>query len=264
MVADGIDFTSARPPSGLRLYAVGDIHGRLDLLEGFHRHVAAELQADAPTDWRIVYLGDHVDRGPDSGGVLEFLAQAKTRDARHVVLAGNHDLGLLDFLSEPDPCGIFITHGGIETAASYGVHAAHFGALEEDGEALHAFHAMLKTAIPNAHVEFLHGLETSFACGDFFCCHAGIRPGVALEHQSVDDLVWIRGEFHCHEGLYSKVILHGHTPAAEVSARRNRVNLDTGAYRTGRLSALRIENGGKTILTVTKQGVSQSNAAVTP
>lgn len=264
MVADGIDFSSARPPPGLRLYAVGDLHGRLDLLTTFHRHVAAELQADAPADWRIVYLGDYVDRGPDSRGVLEFLAEARIRDARHVVVAGNHDLGLLDFLAKPDPCGTFITHGGIETAASYGVHAAHFGAVEEGGEALHAFHSALKAAIPNAHVELLRGLETSVACGDFFCCHAGIRPGVALERQSAADLVWIRGDFHRHEGLYAKVVLHGHTPATEVTVRPNRVNLDTGAYRTGRLSALRIDEAGKTILTVTEEGISQSDAAVTP
>lgn len=263
-MAGSIDFSHARTPPGLRLYAVGDLHGRLDLLRALHRHVDMELQADAPTDWRIVYLGDYVDRGPDSRGVLEFLAEAKARDPRHVVLAGNHDLGLLDFLARPDPCGIFITHGGLETAASYGVHAAHFGAVEEGGDALRAFHAALAAAIPKPHLALLHSLEASFDCGDFFCCHAGIRPSVALECQSADDLVWIRGEFHRHEGLYPKVILHGHTPSGKVTVRPNRVNLDTGAYRTGRLSVLRVEEARKTILTVTEEGVFQSSAAVTP
>lgn len=263
-MAGSIDFSHARTPPGLRLYAVGDLHGRLDLLRALHRHVDMELQADAPTDWRIVYLGDYVDRGPDSRGVLEFLAEAKARDPRHVVLAGNHDLGLLDFLARPDPCGIFITHGGLETAASYDVHAAHFGAVEEGGDALRAFHAAVATAIPQSHLALLHALEASFDCGDFFCCHAGIRPGVALERQSVDDLVWIRGEFHRHEGLYPKVILHGHTPSGKVTVRPNRVNLDTGACRTGRLSVLRVEDARKTILTVRQEGVFQSSAAVTP
>lgn len=260
----GVDLVSARAPPGLRLYAVGDIHGRSDLLEILHRHVAAELAADAPDDWRVVHLGDYTDRGPDSRGVLELLAQAKARGSHHVMLAGNHDLGLLEFLARPEPYGLFMTNGGIETAASYGVRWSHSGFSVEDAQALGAFHAALMAAVPPAHIELLQTLPTSFACGDFFFCHAGVRPGIALERQSPDDLVWIRGEFHNHAGLYPKVIVHGHTPVAAAEFRPNRINLDTGAFRTGRLSAVRIDGAEKRLLTVTKEGVAQSRAAVTP
>ncbi|MET3793910.1 metallophosphoesterase [Aquamicrobium terrae] len=259
-----VDLAHARAPQGLRLYAVGDVHGRLDLLEAFHRHVAAEIEADAPPDWRVVHLGDYTDRGPDSKGVLAFLAEAQARDTRNVLLAGNHDLGLLEFIDRPEPYGLFMTNGGIETAASYGVHWSRFGFPVEDQAALSAFHAALLAAMPPAHIDLLRSLTTSFACGDFFLCHAGVRPGIALERQSRDDLVWIRGEFHHHSGLYPKVIVHGHTPVAAVEVKPNRVNLDTGAYYTGRLSAMAVEAGDKRLLTITKEGVSQSSAAVTP
>lgn len=263
-MAGGVDFIHARTPPDLRLYAVGDIHGRRDLLEIFHRHVAEELKSDAPGDWRIVHLGDYTDRGPDSRDVLELLAQARARDSHHVTLAGNHDLGLLEFLARPERYGLFMTNGGIETAASYGVQWSGPGFCEEDEQALGAFHAALMAAMPPAHIDLLQTLSTSFACGDFFFCHAGVRPGVALERQSVDDLVWIRREFHNHTGLYPKVIVHGHTPVAAAEIRPNRINLDTGAFRTGRLSAIRIDGADKILLTVTREGVTQSIAAVTP
>lgn len=263
-MAGGIDLTHAHVPPGLRLYAVGDVHGCSELLEIFHRHVSAEIAADAPEDWRIVHLGDYTDRGSDSRGVLDLLAKARTRDARNVMLAGNHDVGLLDFLARPEPYGLFMTNGGIETASSYGVQWRRFGFPMEDMQALGAFHAALTAAMPQAHVDLLHSLSTSFACGDFFFCHAGVRPGIALERQSPDDLVWIRNEFLNHAGLYAKVIVHGHTPVAAAEIRPNRINLDTRAFRSGQLSAIRIDGADKRLLTVTKEGVAQSSATVTP
>ena len=168
----GVHLRDARAPEALRLYAIGDVHGRLDLLAAMHRVIAAELARDRPADWRIVHLGDYVDRGPDSRGVIEFLIEAGARDPRHLFLAGNHEAGLLDFLENPQPYGLFMRFGGIQTAQSYGVDIAAAPAR------LAA--ATLAAAIPARHMAFLRGLGVSAGFGDFFFCHAGIKPGVPL------------------------------------------------------------------------------------
>jgi serine/threonine protein phosphatase 1 len=260
----GIHFNEAKPPQGARLYAIGDVHGRLDLLEIMHRHIAEELASDPPADWRIVHLGDYVDRGPDSKGVLDFLIAARARDPRNVMLAGNHDAGFVDFMENPDPNGLFMTFGGIETALSYGVSLQRRGLFKSAERAVQEGHAALLDAMPASHLDCLRALPRSFGAGDFFFCHAGIRPGIPLADQLEHDLIWIRGEFHANAGLYAKVIVHGHTPVAEVDVRANRINLDTGAYNTGKLSALVVDGVSKNILTVTEAGVAQRSVAVTP
>ena len=252
----GIYFNTARAPEGMRLYAIGDVHGRLDLLDAMHRFIAEEIARDAPADWRIVHLGDYIDRGSDSKGVLNYLAAAHERDARHVFLAGNHELGLLDFLKAPSTTGLFFRYGGIETALSYGVDLIPT-AIEEGRDALAA-------ALPQEHLAFVKALGFSFEAGDFFFCHAGIRPGVALHHQLPHDLVWIRDSFLAHEALHPKVVVHGHTPGETADVRPNRVNLDSWAYSTGRLSALAVDGAEKRILEATPQGVVQRTAATTP
>jgi serine/threonine protein phosphatase 1 len=260
----GIHFNEASAPQGMRLYAIGDIHGRLDLLQAMYRHIVAELVVDKPADWRIIYLGDYVDRGPASKGVLDFLIAASARDPRNLMLTGNHDAGFLEFLGRPDPYGLFMTNGGVETALSYGVNLQRRGFLRSGGRALHEGHAALAAAVPPAHLDLLRSLPLSLQFGDFFFCHAGIRPDIPLADQLPFDLIWIRGEFHAHAGLYPKVIVHGHTPVAEADVRANRVNVDTGAYYTGRLSALAVDGASKRVLTVTKTGVVQRSVAVTP
>ena len=117
----GISFPDARGPDNTLVYAIGDVHGRLDLLAEMHARIAAEIMRLRPPDWRIVHLGDYVDRGPDSKGVLEFLVRQTAVDGRIVSLAGNHDIGFLDFLARPDPDGLFALYGGVQTAASYGI-----------------------------------------------------------------------------------------------------------------------------------------------
>src|SRR3990170_8822393 len=117
----GISFLDARGPDDTFVYAIGDVHGRLDLLAEMHARIAAEIMRVRPADWRIIHLGDYVDRGPDSSGVIEFLVRQTARDGRILSLAGNHDVGFLDFLRKPDPVGLFATNGGVETARSYGV-----------------------------------------------------------------------------------------------------------------------------------------------
>jgi serine/threonine protein phosphatase 1 len=247
----GIHYLDARGPDGMRLYAIGDVHGRHDLLAAMHRRIASELEYAPASDWRIIHLGDYVDRGPDSRSVIDFLIEARKRDARNLMLAGNHDIGFLDFLDHPDPDGLFMNYGGIQTAASYGVKlSTGSGWFGRPDEALARGHAALVEAVPQAHVDFLRSLTFSATFGDFFFCHAGIRPGVPLDRQNQQDLIWIRDAFHDHPGLFSKVIVHGHTPVPEAEVMANRVNVDTLAWKSGTLSALAVNGGDKRILTV--------------
>ena len=241
----GIAFPDARGPDNTLVYAIGDVHGRLDLLVEMHARIAADIMRVRPADWRIVHLGDYVDRGPDSKGVLEFLVRQTAADRRIVSLAGNHDIGFLDFLARPDPDGLFALYGGVQTAASYGI------ALDRaDLRGFPACCRALAAAVPASHTDFLRGLKFSVTRGDVFFCHAGIRPGVALEAQDPQDMIWIRGDFHRHQELHPKVVVHGHTPAPEPEVLPNRVNIDTGAFASGRLTALVVDRQEKRLLTV--------------
>lgn len=255
-LTDGIHFIDARGPDGMRIYAIGDVHGRLDLLAAMHRQIESQLQLRPTPDWRIIHLGDYVDRGPDSKGVIDFLIKARKRDRRNIVLAGNHDIGFLDFLDTPTVDSLFIRFGGVQTGHSYGVAideglTGWFGTSES---ALLRGHAALVEAVPQVHINFLQSLPFSVSFGDFFFCHAGVRPGVPLENQNPQDLTWIRDVFLQYPGLFPKIIVHGHTPAAEAEVTANRVNVDTLAWQSGNLTALVVEGAEKVIMTVTAPG----------
>lgn len=230
----------------MRIYAIGDVHGCYDLLARIHRQIIAEIEQDAPADWRIIHLGDYVDRGPQSREVLDFLAKATAHDPRMIALMGNHDEGFLDFLANPTEARLFLDYGGLETAASYGVvlDASSRGAIFES-------HRQLLSAMPEKHLAFLHGLKRHAEFGDFFFCHAGVRPEVALADQDPHDLIWIRREFLDHPGLHDKVVVHGHTPHNQPQVMANRVNVDTMAYDTGRLTALVVDGREKRFLAAT-------------
>jgi serine/threonine protein phosphatase 1 len=244
----GIHFDDAAAPEGMRIYAVGDVHGRFDLMSEMHRCIMAEILADRPEDWRIIYLGDYVDRGPASRQVLEFLRRSRETDPRVIALAGNHDLGFAAFLEQPRAEGLFPNNGGEATARSYGVELSF-----TPREALLRGHAALLEAMPREHIAFLHRLKLSVSFGDLFFSHAGIRPGIPLEEQSGEDLVWIRERFRHYEGLHPKLIIHGHTPQRAPEIMPNRVNLDTGAYFTGRLTAMMFEGKRKRLLEVVER-----------
>jgi serine/threonine protein phosphatase 1 len=241
----GVHFLDAASPPGMRLYAIGDVHGRFDLLQDMHARIRDEIERDRPADWRILHVGDYVDRGPQSREVIERLVALGDTDDRVIALLGNHDAGMVDFLDHADKSGLFATHGGRETARSYGVDAD-FGS-----DRLARWSAdRLLSAMPPGHVEFLRSLPRSVAFGDYFFCHAGIRPGVPLARQDPEDLIWIRRAFLDSPLLHEKVIVHGHTPAAEPEIMPNRVNIDTGAYYSGILTAISMDGPTKRLLQV--------------
>lgn len=230
----------------MRLYAIGDVHGYSEPLRRMHRMIEDDLKSRPAEDWRIIHVGDYVDRGPDSKGVIDFLLARMAGDERILALRGNHDQGFLDFLDEPDPGGIFVHNGGEETARSYGV-PADFS--DEAGFSQSA--RLLTAAMPAVHRRFLNSLVFTYSFGDYFFCHAGIMPGVPLRAQREDTLIWIREPFLNWGGLFEKVVVHGHTPVEDVDMQANRVNVDTGVFVHGRLSALVLEGDEKTVMTVT-------------
>lgn len=225
----------ARVPDGMRVYAVGDIHGRHDLLLALLKAIEADA-APSGMDRRIVFLGDYIDRGEGSAAVVERLASGAAVGS-WTCLMGNHEAMLLATLAGELDWGVWLANGGAETLFSYGVSARDFVGPEK----VEALRAAALAAIPPTHLTFLRGLPSHLEIGDYFFCHAGIRPGVPLDRQSLDDLIWIRDEFTLSSLDHGKRIVHGHTPAMQVEVLPNRVNVDTGAYLTNCLSCVVLE-----------------------
>lgn len=235
----------ARTPPGLRLYAIGDVHGCDDLLAAMHQRIADDLAADPPADHRIVHIGDYVDRGRQSDRVVARLAALAASDPRVLSLRGNHEQLLLDFLADPVAgAAPFLRNGGQETITAYGVPFARHP--ERPGYAHLA--EGLGAAMPAGERAFLGALPLMLRFGDFLFVHAGIRPGVPIEAQTAEDLLWIREEFLADERDHGVVVVHGHTPVAKAEPRANRINIDTGAVFTGRLTCLVLEGTAGRIL----------------
>ncbi len=226
-----------------RLYAIGDIHGRLDLLEraivAIERDVAEHGGAAL-----TVTLGDYVDRGPASRGVLERLA-SHPFPTPYVALKGNHEVMLEAFIADPSLGPQWKEFGGLETLHSYGISAGRFLM----GRNYTAAAAALREAIA-PHTGFLRSLKTSFAHGKYFMCHAGVRPGVPLDRQDDEDLMWIRNEFLTSVADFGKVIVHGHTPVERPEVKANRINIDTAAYATGQLTCIVLDETGHRFLKI--------------
>lgn len=223
-------------PADLRIYAIGDVHGYLKLLQQLYTAITNDVLVNPVADHRIIFLGDYVDRGPDSAGCVEYLIKLMADNPRIICLKGNHEDKLQNFLNDPVKFATsFFTYGGVETSASYGVDIAGFSGDEEE---IVRIGAELKEKIPTQHHSYYSELVTTVSFGDYLFTHAGVRPGVALDQQTHDDLIWIRSEFIEHAGHYEKVIVHGHTPAYPMEILPNRINVDTHAYETGVLSCL--------------------------
>jgi serine/threonine protein phosphatase 1 len=226
-----------RVPTGSRIYAVGDVHGRADLLSNIFERIDDDLDARPNENAIQVFLGDYVDRGPHSRQVIDLLL-ARLRLHRLHCLKGNHEDCVLRFLHDPSVFTEWTSIGGWPTVLSYGVTPTR----RDDAYSQQEVAIALYRAMPESHREFFQSLTLSFTCGDFFFAHAGIRPGIPFERQSQQDLLCIREDFLWHEEDFGKVVVHGHTPGKEPEIRRNRINIDTGAYATGRLTCLVLED----------------------
>jgi diadenosine tetraphosphatase ApaH/serine/threonine PP2A family protein phosphatase len=226
----------ARIPEGWRVYAIGDVHGRLDCLTKMFKKIERDLAKRRPENHRIIMLGDYCDRGPNSAGVIDFLAKRAEEEENFICLLGNHDAWFIEFLASPEEVGdSFLYFGGRETLASYGIDASRLPV-----SAVELSHRLAEK-LPPKHWQFLSGLQPSFTVGDYFFCHAGVRPGIELERQSIEDLIWIRDEFLYFPASFGKVVVHGHTPHRIEQVRRNRINVDTGAYMSGVLTCAVLE-----------------------
>lgn len=223
-------------PDGWRLYAIGDIHGRADLLDALLARIESDEGRGEKHQTLLVFLGDYIDRGPASNAVVERLIETMTR-WKTICLKGNHEAFLLQFFSEPGLLENWARYGALNTLMSYGLRPP----LQPKGAQCAEIAVELREAMPRPHQQFLKKLDLSLSFGDFFFVHAGARPRIALDAQKEDDLLWIREEFLEHEGMFEKIIVHGHTPMREPEILPNRINIDTGAYATGRLTCLVLE-----------------------
>lgn len=227
---------AASTPADTRIYAVGDIHGRADLLIETMERIDDDLARRPVARAVEIYLGDYIDRGPDSKGVIDLLA-TRLVVGNAVCLRGNHEDLMERFLRDPLALPAWLKLGGLQTLASYGVAPRH-DAVETSQELQRRF----REAFPRTHMLFLKCLKPWISCGDYLFVHAGIRPAVPLERQSVADLLWIRDEFLKSTHDHGKLIVHGHTPVPHPEVHCNRINIDTGAWRTGTLTCAVLES----------------------
>jgi serine/threonine protein phosphatase 1 len=242
----------ARTPDDCVVWAVGDIHGRSDLSGPLITVIRDDLAASAAARRVLVFLGDHIDRGPDSRGVLDQVVEVAADPALEVhCLRGNHEDRMEAFLDDPSLGPGWCDYGGRECLMSYGVVPP---AMRGDPAGWAEASQALRAALPDSHLRLLRSQGHSVAIGDYFFAHAGARPGVALDAQSPDDLMWVRQEFLDHPALFEKVVVHGHTPADEVVSDARRIGIDTGAYATGILSAVRLEGETRSLLQAAGRG----------
>jgi serine/threonine protein phosphatase 1 len=239
-----METADTRRPAIERIYAIGDIHGRLDLLERAIAAICRDVEQKGPAALTVT-VGDYIDRGPQSRGVLDRLAN-NPFPTPLVALKGNHEALLASFLDDPGRGPFWAQQGGFETLRSYGVTIGARASAADFAEAAR----QLRDALPAGHAHFLHSLQTSFSRGRYFFCHAGVRPGVPLDRQNDDDLLWIREEFLGSDADFGKIVVHGHTPVAAPEVLPNRIGIDTVAFATGRLTCVALEDGGHRFLTV--------------
>lgn len=223
--------------SDCRAYVVGDIHGCADLLENLLAKIHAELQRRPAENTLLVFVGDLIDRGPSSAAVIERLRTYRRPGIQPIFLLGNHEEVLLRIVrGDTSLVESWLEFGGLQCLQSYGVDVTRFLGKSADDLV-----RIVRSAVPALHVEFLEGFIDSWRFGDYLFVHAGIRPGIPLEDQRQSDLRWIRGPFLQDARDHGFVVVHGHTISESVEERPNRIGIDTGAYRSGVLTALVIE-----------------------
>lgn len=230
-------------PAGCALYVIGDIHGRSDLLEKVLRAIDRDMLRSHASRTAEIYLGDYIDRGPNSAGVISRLI-ARAGEVHTIFLRGNHEQMLMDFVDGRDCWDPWKAIGAIATLSSYGVPSS----LLSGNVQSEVLQDALARRLPPEHVEFYAQTGSYCRVGSYVMVHAGVRPGIDLEDQSVDDLLGVRQEFLRFAGDLGFIVVHGHTPVRVPDMRPNRINIDTGAFATNRLTCLRIDQSGATVL----------------
>lgn len=223
-------------PPGERVYAIGDVHGRLDLFESMIAAIEADDAGRPPAETTVILLGDLIDRGPDSAGVID-RARSWAAERRVRALSGNHEEMLRGSLVDAELMRHFLRIGGKQTILSYAITPGELGSATRE-----QLMVLLRERLPEDHLAFLAGMEDAIRIGDYLFVHAGIRPGIACDEQHSSDLRWIREPFLSHDEPHDVFVIHGHTITTDVAIRSNRIGIDTGAYRTGRLTAIGLES----------------------
>jgi len=230
-------------PNGWTIYAIGDVHGRIDLLKEVHRGIDADKHGVGTTQAVEVYLGDYIDRGPHSSEVLsELIGRSKTRPT--AFLRGNHEQLLLDFLNRRSLLSQWKAVGALPTLLSYGLPGRLLAANTPEEEVREA----LRQRLPAEHLGFLAATGSYVRMEPYLMVHAGLRPGVRLQDQQAADILGIRNDFLDYNGDFGYLVVHGHTPVEAPDFRPNRINIDTGAFATNRLTCIRINAGGPSVL----------------
>ncbi len=228
-----------------RVYAIGDIHGRLDLLQRVESAILQDMDARPVSRAAICYLGDYIDRGPASAEVLAHLATPRADGISGIFLKGNHDERLLDFLVSPGEHGPdWVSHGGRDALRSFGIEVS----LEPDDQEWQRVRDNLFKALGSAERDFLRHLRLAFCWRHYIFVHAGINPDMPMTAQPCHDLMWIRDAFLESHRDYGRTIVHGHTIRAEPEVRINRIGVDTGAYGSGRLTCLILDDAGQSFI----------------
>jgi serine/threonine protein phosphatase 1 len=230
-------------PAGKRMYCIGDIHGRADLLEALHAQIR-EDSANFDGVNQLLYLGDFIDRGDDSKRVIDILISQPLPDFEYIYLLGNHEHAMLNLLADPESMAGWLHWGGRETLTSYGIQIP----LSSTKADLIELRALLERATPANHIEFLENCTLSHSEGSYYFVHAGIRPGVKLERQDYQDQLWIRDAFTRSTRDHGAVVVHGHSISEKVEFLPNRIGIDTGAYYSGVLTCLVLEGEDQRLL----------------
>lgn len=233
-------------PAGTRVYAIGDIHGSLVPLRLLRDAIREHAEAHPIARKCLIYLGDYIDRGFDSRAVIELLVNDPLPGFEHVFIKGNHEDGMLRFLADGSNALFWVAYGGIATMVSYGVKPP--DPANDENEVTRA-RKELAQKLPPAHLDFLAKLEPYRVEGDYLFVHAGIRPGVPLDEQREEDLLWIREDFLRSQQEFGKCVVHGHSITRQPDFQPNRIGIDTGAFASGTLTCLVLEDTKQDLLT---------------
>ena len=232
-------------PDGQRVYAIGDIHGCLSLLDDLIAQIEADDAARGSAQTQLIFLGDLVDRGPESAGVIDRLIDlAQSRGNVRFILGNHEEIFLRALGGDLEALRLFVRIGGRETILSYGVTPRDYERTDYD-ELL----VLMQAQVPQRHIDFLNNFEDRIVIGDYVFVHAGVRPGVGIEDQRQSDLRWIRSTFLDSDAEFGKLVVHGHSISDQAVERPNRIGLDTGAFASGRLTALGLEGRARWFLT---------------